>query len=413
MSHEGKNTLAIGQPTNKTLRKMSFATLLLSLLLTLSSSISIRSPPGAIIVKRLVQLKQHAADDLHNSDNAWNESSSMCQTTTDLLLQEAEQALRRKNEIETKIAVIQKKFNGTSQTILLKRKAIVQMGEKIDTITTGELQNAKDKLQQAMEKLSKAIEAAKPENSRLTLAIEKTQRIITSIKQNTAAAAGVDTQEAEAQTETDATDATDASTATALLEIDTIPDAEDVGPRFVAAIVKLNDLKVQIETLRNNSMELYNLKKKHAESQMNYAKDIIIKIATNLNATKSDLKITRTTIVAMDVELKNLTAWEQTLNERLTFVVDNYRRSNEASEEMKTFCKHSHDDYREGRSRASGIGSLVDELTEMTTSRMAHIQEHIIESKMDVLNTAVAKSKQEIPSSYNRLFDNVRGKDKR
>ena len=396
---------------------MSFATLLLSLLLTLSSSISIRSPPGAIIVKRLVQLKQHAADDLHNSDNAWNESSSMCQTTTDLLLQEAEQALRRKNEIETKIAVIQKKFNGTSQTILLKRKAIVQMGEKIDTITTGELQNAKDKLQQAMEKLSKAIEAAKPENSRLTLAIEKTQRIITSIKQNTAAAAGVDTQEAEAQTETetetDATDATDASTATALLEIDTIPDAEDVGPRFVAAIVKLNDLKVQIETLRNNSMELYNLKKKHAESQMNYAKDIIIKIATNLNATKSDLKITRTTIVAMDVELKNLTAWEQTLNERLTFVVDNYRRSNEASEEMKTFCKHSHDDYREGRSRASGIGSLVDELTEMTTSRMAHIQEHIIESKMDVLNTAVAKSKQEIPSSYNRLFDNVRGKDKR
>ena len=391
-------------------RKMSFATLLLSLLLTLSSSISIRSPPGAIIVKRLVQLKQHAADDLHNSDNAWNESSSMCQTTTDLLLQEAEQALRRKNEIETKIAVIQKKFNGTSQTILLKRKAIVQMGEKIDTITTGELQNAKDKLQQAMEKLSKAIEAAKPENSRLTLAIEKTQRIITSIKQNTAAAAGVDTQEAEAQTETDATDA---STATALLEIDTIPDAEDVGPRFVAAIVKLNDLKVQIETLRNNSMELYNLKKKRAESQMNYAKDIIIKIATNLNATKSDLKITRTTIVAMDVELKNLTAWEQTLNERLTFVVDNYRRSNEASEEMKTFCKHSHDDYREGRSRASGIGSLVDELTEMTTSRMAHIQEHIIESKMDVLNTAVAKSKQEIPSSYNRLFDNVRGQDKR
>ena len=55
------------------------------------------------------------------------------------------------------------------------------------------------------------------------------------------------------------------------------------------------------------------------------------------------------------------------------------------------------------------MGSIVDDLTEMTTSRMAKIQEHIIESKMDVLNNAVDKANQDIPSSYKTLFNDIRG----
>ena len=59
----------------------------------------------------------------------------------------------------------------------------------ISTIVNGELKEAKDKLTAATRKLNKAIDAARPENSRLTLAIAKTERIIDSIKENTAAAA--------------------------------------------------------------------------------------------------------------------------------------------------------------------------------------------------------------------------------
>jgi len=372
--------------------------LLLGLTPTTTKAAHIESPPGAIIIKRLVQLKQHASDDLHRSDQSWKESQDMCQTTTDLLRQESEQALRRKGVIEMQLGEIQSKFNTTQKSIHLKRTSIVKMDQEIHQISTNELVNANEKLQKAMQKLSAAVEAASPENSRLTLAIAKTERVITSIKQNTAAAAGVDAQEANAEEIMEPTEP-----AISLLELGkNVPDAEDVGPRFVAAIVKLNDLKVAIEKLRNNSMELYELKRQHAESQMEYARDKIVKIATGLNASRSDLQITRTNIATMDLELKNLTQWETSLNERLTVVKDNYRRSSSASEEMSTFCKGTHEDYREARQRASGVGALVDELTEMTTSQLGKIQEHVIEAKMDVLDNAVQKFRNEIPESFIR-----------
>ena len=136
------------------------------------------------------------------------------------------------------------------------------------------------------------------------------------------------------------------------------------------------------------------------------------KIVTGLNVTQKDLEITRRTIVQMEAELVNLTETEATLNERLVIVKDNYRRSSEASEEVSTFCKSTHQEYKEAKERASGIGSIVDEVTELTTARMAHIQGHIIEAKMDVLDTAIEHSKKNIPSSFNRLYDNLKEKKK-
>ena len=60
----------------------------------------------------------------------------------------------------------------------------------------------------------------------------------------------------------DVTDASDPASSL-LLEIDDDPEnvVEDVGPRFVAAIVKLNDLKMGLEKLRNNSMQVFELKR--------------------------------------------------------------------------------------------------------------------------------------------------------
>ena len=45
----------------------------------------------------------------------------------------------------------------------------------------------------------------------------------------------------------------------------------------------------------------------HAESQMKYAKDKMIKIAVQLNATKSDLRLTRNMIRTMELELVTYT----------------------------------------------------------------------------------------------------------
>ena len=113
----------------------------------------------------------------------------MCETTTTLLRQETEEAARKKTEIDAHVMSLQLKFNETKKLLFSKRKGIDRMTVDISTIVNGELKEAKDKLTAATRKLNKAIDAARPENSRLTLAIAKTERIIDSIKENTAAAA--------------------------------------------------------------------------------------------------------------------------------------------------------------------------------------------------------------------------------
>ena len=74
-----------------------------------------------------------------------------------------------------------------------------------------------------------------------------------------------DAEEQPAAAKSDDADVTDASdpASSLLLEIDDDPEnvVEDVGPRFVAAIVKLNDLKIGLEKLRNNSMQVFELKR--------------------------------------------------------------------------------------------------------------------------------------------------------
>jgi hypothetical protein len=64
--------------------------------------------------------------------------------------------------------------------------------------------------------------------------------------------------------------------------------------------------------------------------------------------------------------------------------------------------------YFQARLRASDIGSIVDELTELTTSKMAQIQEQVVEAKMDLLNTAVDKAQRKLPSSYKKLYTDIR-----
>ena len=158
-------------------------------LVVLTHSTSVRAPPGTFVIKKLVQLKEHASDDLRRSDAAWAESQSMCETTTTLLRQETEEAARKRTEIDAHVISLQLKFNETKKLLFSKRKGIDRMTVDISTIVNGELKEAKDKLTAATRKLNKAIDAARPENSRLTLAIAKTDRIIDSIKENTAAAA--------------------------------------------------------------------------------------------------------------------------------------------------------------------------------------------------------------------------------
>jgi hypothetical protein len=306
---------------------------LLAPLITQTQSIAVRSPPGAIIIKRLVQLKEHSSDDLHRSDIAWEESSTMCMKATDLLRKEAKQALLNEKALETKCVFVQNKFNKTHASVRKKRLDVLAVDEKINAIVNGNLKDAKMKLSSATSKLAKAIEVARPENSRLTLAIEKTDRVIESIKLNTQKATGNDVQEAAN------------NNTTTLLEI--IPEAEDVGPRFVAAIVKLNDLKIALEVLRNNSMEVFTLKVKHAESQMKYANEKMIKIVVELNVTKVKLQATRNSIETMENELVNLTKWEATLNEKLVVAKDNFRRAEVAAEQTSKYCKSAHDDYKE------------------------------------------------------------------
>jgi len=292
-------------------------------LVVLTHSTSVRAPPGTFVIKKLVQLKEHASDDLRRSDAAWAESQSMCETTTTLLRQETEEAARKRTEIDAHVISLQLKFNQTKKLLFSKRKGIDRMTVDISTIVNGELKEAKDKLTAATRKLNKAIDAARPENSRLTLAIAKTDRIIDSIKENTAAAASKllyllvyllvcflffffssslflfmlcsppfffcfvlfsflslnpfssssdedaqvdeDAEEQPAAAKSDDADVTDASdpASSLLLEIDDDPEnvVEDVGPRFVAAIVKLNDLKIGLEKLRNNSMQVFELKR--------------------------------------------------------------------------------------------------------------------------------------------------------
>ena len=324
---------------------------------TLSHSLSIRSPPGAIAIKRLVQLKEHASDDLHRSDRSWEESANMCESATTLLRQESKQALLNTQTLETNIVGVKQKFNTTQTSVHQKRKDVIQMDQDIEEMTENELKEAGQKLSSATLKLTEAIEVARPENSRLTLAIAKTQRVIDSIKLNTQVVDGEDVQDAPDQGPTE--ENTDAGAATVpsttLLDVETIPNAEDVGPRFVAAIVKLRDLKVAIEVLRNNSMEVFDLKVTHAESQMKYAKDKMIKIANEVNATKKNLDVTRTMIGTLEHELVNLTVWEAALKEKLVVEKDNYRRAEAAAEETSRFCKSAHDDYKE----VSWVGRLV------------------------------------------------------
>ena len=176
------------------------------------------------------------------------------------------------NTLQVDITTVQNKFKTTQSIVQRKRVDIATLDTEIHAITTHELREAERKLKAATLKLTQAIDVARPENSRLTLAIEKTDYIIESIKQNTQAAAGEDVQEAPIGGGTTDADASAGAGSTAqpsekttaaasLLEVDVIPtEAADVGPRFVAAIVKLNDLKLAIDVLRNNSLQVFQLK---------------------------------------------------------------------------------------------------------------------------------------------------------
>ena len=62
----------------------------------------------------------------------------------------------------------------------------------------------------------------------------------------------------------------------------------------------------------------------------------------------------------------------------------------------------------QARLRSSGLGAIVDELTELTTSKMAQVQETVVAAKMDVLNHAVEKAQTGLPKSAKQLFEEIR-----
>jgi hypothetical protein len=51
-------------------------------------------------------------------------------------------------------------------------------------------------------------------------------------------------------------------------------------------------------------------------------------------------------------------------------------------------------------------------LTELTTSKMAEVQETVVAAKMDVLNHAVEKAQTGLPKSAKQLFEEIRAGSK-
>ena len=363
--------------------------------------------PGAIIVRRLVALKESAAADLRQGGDAWALSRGRCDETVAVLQSEADLARARQKDVEARLAETRAEFNTTETQVHAQRSRVGVLKGQIHHTVQTELPQATGKLQTATAKLNAAIAAAAPENQRLTAAIVKVNRIIDSIKYSSGA--GLE----DAPPPNNATDSGGAAEAEVvnpllLLDVTEEPEPADVGPRFAAALVKLYELRHGIEMLRNNSLEAFEIRRRHAEDQMHYQTEQIKHISVQLNTTKRELGHSSGKIVRMENRLQNLTRQALEYEIQLPQILDNVRRSSEAIAEIRNFCQASHDDYGDGEKRAQGVAEISDELTEMVTARLAKIQEALTEARLITLDSAVTRAEREAPTSYKRLYDGIR-----
>lgn len=378
--------------------------------------------PGQIIVRRLIDLKERAAADIRQGADAWAESQGRCGETTSILQREADVAHDRLTDMKAKLAQTRMDFNNTEVRVQNQREHIDVLSEEIHRAVKKELPKAEGYFKTASEKLNAAIAAAAPENSRLTIAIQKVNHIIASIKY--ASGVGLESNDnsslIEPNAATELTDskpvASDAPNKLLLVDLKESADQEpddsanevipDVGPRFSAALVKLHELKHGIEKLRNNSLAVFEIRRQKAEDQMHYQTEQIKRISSRLNETRRELAHSSEDIVSLESHLQNLTRNALKFEIQIPQIKDDVRRSEEALVEMRKFCESSHNDYEDGKTRAEGVAGISDELTELVTARLAKIQEALSEARLVTLDSAVARAERETPASYKRLYEN-------
>ena len=186
-------------------------------------------------------------------------------------------------------------------------------------------------------------------------------------------------------------------------EASSVSPTHDVGPKFGKVVDRLHNLLASLDTLRNNSLSTWTLKRERAHRAMARATEQVSKVSLKVNASRDAASEARANSLGLQSVLVNLT---ETLG-RMTFALEHTERQAEHArrvyDQQDRICKVVDKEYTSRQKRTEGLSTVVEQLTLTVNERVAQIQQALSAAHDIMMHTVHADASAELPSSYSRL----------